>query len=124
MRFLVDNNLSPRLAEAFEAAGHNAVHLRTYGMQRSPDVDVLARAGGEQRVLLSADTDFGALLAQQRTLGPSVLLVRRLTGRRVVEQAEVILANLQAVTDDLDAGAVVVLGDDRLRIRRLPIVPA
>jgi hypothetical protein len=31
------------------------------------------------------------------------------------------LANLDAVTDDLDAGAIVVIGDGRLRVRRLPI---
>ena len=37
------------------------------------------------------------------------------------EQAELILANLVAITPDLDAGAVVVLGESRLRIRGLPM---
>jgi len=38
-----------------------------------------------------------------------------------MEQAQIILDNLPAVAEDLDAGAVVVLGDRTLRIRRLPL---
>ena len=53
--------------------------------------------------------------------GPSVLLIRRLTGRRAAEQSAIILANLDQIAEDLTAGAVVVIGDDRIRIRRLPM---
>jgi hypothetical protein len=35
-----------------------------------------------------------------------------------------VLANLDAVVEDLEAGAVVVLDDARVRVRRLPIKPA
>jgi hypothetical protein len=48
-------------------------------------------------------------------------LIRRAANRRAVEQATLILANLPDVQDDLEAGAVVVLGARSLRIRRLPI---
>ena len=96
MRFLVDNNLSPLVACHLNEAGHDAVHVREYDMQAAPDTAVLARARSEERVLLSADTDFGALLVRQRADGPSVLLIRRLVGRRAAEQAAIILANLDA----------------------------
>ena len=121
MRFLVDNNLSPRLAGHLKAAGHDAVHVRDYGLQAAPDPVVLARAREEHRVLISADTDFGTLLAREKASTQSVLLIRRLIGRRATEQAEIILANLDTVTEDLEAGAVVVLTDDWIRVRRLPI---
>jgi predicted nuclease of predicted toxin-antitoxin system len=123
VRFLVDNNLSPQVAVGLNRAGHDAVHLREYGMQASTDTDVLARASAETRVLVSADTDFGVLLARQRATSPSVLLIRRRVGRRAAEQVTVIVDNLDAVTADLIAGAVVVLADDRIRIRRLPFLP-
>lgn len=52
-----------------------------------------------------------------------MLLIRRLVGRRAAEQAAVILANLGMAAEDLDAGAVVVLSDEWMRIRRLPLLP-
>ena len=123
MRFLIDNNLSPTLVEHLQASGHEAVHVRTYTLQSAPDEVVLQRARDEGRVLISADTDFGALLARQHAPRPSVLLLRRATPRRAVDQARLILANLPAIEDDLTAGAVVILSDNRLRIRRLPLPP-
>lgn len=93
--------------------------LSMCGISAAAHPEVLARAEADGRVLVSADTDFGGLLALSGAPKPSVLLVRRLAGRRAAEQCAIILANLGQVTDDLAAGAVVVLGDDWLRIRRL-----
>lgn len=122
MKFLVDNNLSPLLAERLKAAGHEAVHVRDLGLHAATDEVVLEQARSEERVLVSADTDFGTLLARSGAENPSVLLIRRLAGRRAAEQSDVILANLPQVADDLATGAVVVLGDEWIRIRRLPML--
>jgi predicted nuclease of predicted toxin-antitoxin system len=121
VRFLIDNNLSPLLAENVKAAGHDAVHIRDLGLEAATDLVVLDQARSQDRVLVSADTDFGALLARSGATSPSVLLIRRLLGRRAAEQAALIQANLPPVAEDLAAGAIVVLGDDWLRVRRLPL---
>lgn len=121
MKFLVDNNLSPLLAESLKAAGHDAVHVRDLGLQAATDEVVLGQARSEERVLVSADTDFGTLLARSGAASPSVLLIRRLSRRRAAEQSAIIDANLPQVVGDLAAGAVVVLGDEWVRIRRLPL---
>jgi predicted nuclease of predicted toxin-antitoxin system len=44
MKFLIDNNLSPLLAESLKAAGHDAVHVRDLGMQAATDPVVLGHA--------------------------------------------------------------------------------
>ena len=121
MKFLIDNNLSPLLAESLTAHGHDAIHLRDLGMQAATDEVVLVRAAVESRVLVSADTDFGALLARSKKASPSVLLIRRLAGRRAAEQSAIIRANLDQVAEDLSAGAIVVLSDEWVRIRPLPL---
>jgi predicted nuclease of predicted toxin-antitoxin system len=121
VKFLIDNNLSPLLADALKAAGHDAVHLRDLGMQAATDHAVLEHARADERILVSADTDFGGLLARSGTSTPSVILIRRLAGRRAAEQAAIILANLDQVAEDLTAGAIVVLHEDSLRVRRLPM---
>ena len=89
MRFLLDANQSPLLGELLVRAGHDVVHVRSLGLERAPDAEVL--------------------------------LLRRQGQRRAVEVAALIVANLDQVAEDLDAGAVVVVEADRIRIRRLPI---
>lgn len=49
MRFLIDNALPPRLAALLRLAGHDAVHVRDYGMHAAKDEFVLARAIEEDR---------------------------------------------------------------------------
>lgn len=82
---------------------------------------MLEAATTDHRVLVTLDTDFGALVAHSRAALPSVVLFRGDVTRRPTAQAESLLTNLDLVIDDLDEGAVVVIGDDRIRIRRLPI---
>jgi len=73
---LLDNNLSPRLVPLFGAADIDAVHVRDLGLARATDDQVMATAVRLDRVIVSADTDFGQLLARTRATKPSVVLVR------------------------------------------------
>ncbi len=121
MRFLIDNALSPQVSRALVGAGHDSVHVRELGCQADSDARIFARAGDERRILVSADTDFAALLAAQSTVAPSLILFRHGVEHRPARQVEILLANLDALAEDLAAGALVTIEPTRLRVRRLPI---
>lgn len=121
MKFLIDNALSPLLADGLCKAGHDAVHVRDYGLEASDDVTIFSRASEENRILVSADTDFGTLLALREESKPSIILFRRSTERNPDRQVKLLLTNLPAIQKDLEKGSIIVFEQTRIRIRPLPI---
>ena len=121
MRFLVDNALSPVPATVLARAGHDALHVRTIELQRAEDGVIFDKAAGEDRIVVSADTDFGALLAARNAQKPSVIQFRGPGSRKPDALARTILLNLPQLTDALDRGSIVTFEPSRVRVRGLPI---
>ena len=120
MRFLADAGISPRTVEFLSQHGHDVVHVRTLGMGRATDRAVVERARAEARVVLTFDLDFGDILALGVRDKPSVIILRLAD-----ERSEIVNARLATVlkerSQELEAGALILVEDTRYRVRRLPI---
>ncbi|RMF65126.1 MAG: hypothetical protein D6743_08375 [Calditrichaeota bacterium] len=120
MRFLIDNALSPIIAQGLVEAGYDAIHVRDIGLASASDLEIFELAIRQNRILVSADTDFGALLVFRETTKPSFILFRQ-TDKRPSSQIVFLLNQLPTLKDDLLTGCVVVFEDSRIRVRPLPI---
>jgi len=122
MRFLVDNPISSIVVEMLHKAGHDAVHVRQYKLQAAADVVIFERAAQENRIIISADTDFGFLLARSKKRKPSVVIFHHSFSHRPQQQGKALLDNLKQFSSALERGSLIVFESQRIRIRSLPII--
>ena len=120
-RLLLDQGLPRSTGALLAQAGWDVTHVSENGMSRADDIDILERARTDERVCVTLDADFHALLATSGERGPSVVRVRK-EGL----DAGALAALLQTVWPDIESaladGAMVTVTDRSIRVRRLPIV--
>lgn len=121
MKFIIDNALSPALADGLRRLGHEALHVLELSLDTAADSAIFDRAAQDGSVVISTDTDFGTLLARRNVDRPSVILFRHGISRRPARQLDLLAANLEAITEHLNNGSVVVFESKRVRIRSLPL---
>ena len=66
IRFLVDAQLPPALADRLGERGHRAEHVNTLGLGAASDLEIWARAKSIGAVLMTKDEDFCALAKRDR----------------------------------------------------------
>ncbi|HEX5279314.1 MAG TPA: DUF5615 family PIN-like protein [Micropepsaceae bacterium] len=120
MRVLVDMNLSPGWTAFLRAAGIEAVHWAEIADHGAADSRLMEWAVRNDCIILTADLDFSALLAGTRLSKPSVLQIRAdlLTPGAIGPSVVAALDRLRA---ELEAGAIVTLDRHRMRLRVLPL---
>jgi predicted nuclease of predicted toxin-antitoxin system len=122
MKLLVDMNLSPRWVDTLRDAGWDAVHWSSIGRGNEPDAEIMQYAAQSGYTVLTHDLDFSAILAATHGDRPSVAQLRTDDVSPSVVSAAVIAA-LRRAEPELEKGAVLTVGSERVRIRMLPIVP-
>jgi predicted nuclease of predicted toxin-antitoxin system len=113
--------LSPKWVDPLNAAGLEARHWSTLGAGNAPDTRIFDFARSDGSVILTADLDFGTLLAGARSGKPSVIQLR--LPRISLEKAwDPTLRALIQFRDEINAGALVTIDAATTRVRILPLV--
>lgn len=120
MRYLADHHISPRTVTSLKANGFDIYRVSDSLPPDAEDLQILELARTEDRTVITQDLDYSALLASHGSTHPSVVSLR-LHNNRPERLAIVLEKTLPTVEGDLQAGAIVVIEETRIRIRRLPL---
>ncbi len=120
MKFLLDENMPPSLAGLLISAGHDARHVNEIGYNHTPDFKISALAAASGEIIITHDTDFGTILALTGSARPSVVLFRwqALTTQSIFQ---FLSEYLPEFADDLSTGALIVVDEQKVRVRTLPL---
>jgi predicted nuclease of predicted toxin-antitoxin system len=117
MRFLANENFPRAAVKAIAEAGHDITWVRT-AAPGSTDIEVLAWAVRESRILLTFDKDFGELAWRAKLPAASGIVLFRIP-IPAPDQVGAKLAARIAERDDW-AGHFTVIEPQRIRMRALP----
>lgn len=110
MRFFADECVDHRIVRSLRSDGHEVLEPQ-FGTHGAPDASVLKAATAKDCILLTADSDFGALLFRDGMAAKGVFYFRS-------DDPETCIAAVQDHLDDV-AGAIVVVTDNGVRKRPL-----
>jgi predicted nuclease of predicted toxin-antitoxin system len=106
LRFLVDAQLPPRLANALARAGHEARHVENCGLRTAKDRDIWRYAAEAGAVIVTKDEDFAAM-RMSAVDGPAVVWLR--VGNIGNERLErILLAALDEIVGAVEAGDMLI----------------
>jgi predicted nuclease of predicted toxin-antitoxin system len=103
VKFLIDAQLPPALADVIAGLGHTAVHVEQIGMRHASDSEIVQAALQKDYILVTKDRDF----ASETARGLSIIWVRtgNLPNAILFERARSAWAQVEHL---LDGGASLV----------------
>jgi len=120
LRFLADMNLSPLTVAHLHSQGMDILRVNAVLPATTSDTEILSFARQENRVVITQDLDFSALLALSGFSSPSLVTLRLpVTDPETVTRR--LLQVLPQVETDLHRGVAITVDDRTVRIRSLPI---
>jgi predicted nuclease of predicted toxin-antitoxin system len=117
VKFLADMGISPRTVAFLREHGHEAIRLDALGMERATDAAVVTYAASKGSI---CDLDYPEIIALAHAQSPS-LIVFRLRDETAENINRLLGRFLPEVESQLLAGAIVIVEEDRIRVRLLPI---
>jgi predicted nuclease of predicted toxin-antitoxin system len=117
---LLDQGLPRSTASLLRDEGWDVLHTGDIGLSRSTDGQILEYARREERVIITLDSDFHAILAVSNASTPSVIRIR-LEGLRGPDLALLIKRIWPKIEPQVKKGAMVTVTESGIRIRNIPL---
>ena len=119
-RILLDQGLPRSAVKILGLTGWDAVHTGDIGLGNASDREVIQYARKEDRIIITLDADFHAILAVENAREPSVIRIRQ-EGLRGDALSELIQKIWPKIQRQLETGALVTVTEESIRVRRIPI---
>jgi len=120
MRLLANMCISPKTVEFLRSLGYEVDRASVLGLSRSKDREIIDYAAVNSMVLITMDLDVGRIIALLGRRKPSVILLR--LRKPTVENINKKLSyTLHKTMDKLERGIIVVVEEQRIRVRELPL---
>ena len=120
LRLLANMNISPDTVNALHEKGLDIVRVSQILPVTSSDMEILDLARRENRVVVTQDLDFSALLALGGFDKPSLITIR-MTVADPDAVTQKLIELLPEIQDMLAKGCAVSVDDHSFRVRWLPI---
>lgn len=120
MKILADMHISPATVQFLQALGHDTVRVNEIMPSNSSDRSIVEAARKEERVIITQDLDFSEIISFSGEKAPSLISLR-LSSSRIEFVNKRLEKVLPMIESDLVKGSIVVVEDNRIRLRYLPI---
>ena len=117
MNLLADEGVDGQIVTGLREEGHTVLYVAEMEAGISDEI-VLDMANSEDRILLTADKDFGELAFRQSLLTGSGVVLIRLAGLTAEEKARIVASTLKEYAAELAPGTFSVITPGAVRIRR------
>ena len=120
MKLLLDQGISKNSISSFAELGHHATHASSLSEGAIPDEVILAYAIENQSVIVTSDSDFHAMIANDSLGAPSVIRLR-IEGLRPAQMAGYVHQWIMAAQDRGLEFFAMSINKDRIAMRPLPL---
>lgn len=119
MKFLLNENISPRLIAKLKSLNYEALHVNDCLLVGKPDVEIVEYAKINGLIIITHDLDYGRIISLSALDKPSVITLRldKLNTQIVFN---ILRDNLKNLESYLKNGSLITIEEDKIRYRSLP----
>jgi len=114
MKFLIDRCAGRRIAEWLGSLGHDVIETRSLG-QDPGDMAILEWAAGENRILVTIDTDFGKLVYLNGARHCGLVRLPDVPAQKRIQLMETVLTRYSS---QLETGQIITVRGDKIRVSK------